>query len=77
MATFSVSFFMGMIGFVLGAVIWSGVRADLLALEADHALVAKVLGFLCLYGAAIVGGIYGLQKGARWTRLFSSQKMDF
>ena len=72
--TFAISFVMGMIGFFLGAVIFVGVNKWLLALEEDVPFVAGALGFLCLYGAAIVGGIFGLQKGARWTGLM--EKFD-
>ncbi len=69
LTTFAISFVMGMIGFGLGAVIFVGVSAWLQELETEAPFIAGALGFLSLYGAAIVGGIFGLQKGARWTRL--------
>ena len=75
-ATFCISFMMGMLGFFLGAFIFSGVSEFLLELETRAAFLAQMIGFWVIYGAALVGGIFGLQKGARWTRLLESFRDD-
>ena len=69
MATFLVSFGMGMTGFALGAVIFLGISDHLLRMEEQAQLLARIIGFTIIYGSALVGGVFGLQKGARWTRL--------
>lgn len=72
LATFVVSFFMGMVGLVLGVIIYGGLNEQLLEMEANHQILAKAIAFMCIGGSAILGGIFGLQKGARWTGLFDS-----
>ena len=67
---FAISFAMGMVGLVLGIVIYFGFSDQLLAMEDQYALLARFLAFACIYGSAIVGGIYGLHRGARWTGLY-------
>ena len=70
LGAFAISFLMGMVGIVLGIVIYFGFSDQLLAMEEQYALVARVLAFICIGGSGIVGGIYGLHRGARWTGLY-------
>ena len=72
LCTFAISFVLGMVGFVLGAIIWTGVGESLVELEETAPFVARFLGFSLIYGSAIIGGIFGLQKGAKWTQLMET-----
>jgi hypothetical protein len=62
---------MGMIGFALGTLTWMGVSESVLPLEQNHSILAWAIFHILVLGSAIVGGIFGLQKGARWTGLYN------
>ena len=69
-ATFAISVGMGLIGFFLGGVIYMGISDYLLDMPNEGFARAIAIGLF--FGSALVGGIFGLQKGARWTKLMES-----
>ena len=70
LGTFIISLGMGMVGFFLGGVIYMGISKYLLAMSNERMATAIAVGIL--FGSALLGGIFGLQKGAKWTRLMDS-----
>lgn len=74
LATFAVSLGMGVIGFFLGGVIYLGISDYLLDMANER--VARGIAVGLIFGSAFVGGIFGLQKGARWTKLMDSIRGD-
>tara|TARA_Y100000815_G_C13122630_1_gene417438 strand:+ start:228 stop:470 length:243 start_codon:yes stop_codon:yes gene_type:complete len=74
LATFALSLGMGMIGFFLGGIIYMGISEYLL--EMSNEQVARAIAIALVFGSAVVGGIFGLQKGARWTKLMESLNGD-